>query len=334
MQCKASVKYVLLLFPVLVLAQTHNIRGYIFEDSTYQAWPFATIRVENTAIVTSSNNEGRFILNLPLGKNLLFVSYVGYHSTSIHLSGTEDSLIRIGLHLAPVQLPEYFVVANEEDPTIQFMRKAIKRRHLNYQGLRNYEVTVYRRNLLYSGERIIMVDEQFVKQAHEKGHKSKDIILATYKTENIKNKPVLFRLNLDASLIFTTDNFDIRIGRSGNTIIIPLADNALQYYDFKLLNTKTANKEISHTIQIIPRSSLTPLLKRRILVDDATCAIVGADIESNDGWNFPLIQKFYMKILQTSCNYNGFWIPQYSEVELAGGLSALGGLLSTDQMKL
>ena len=328
-------KYVFLLFPVLLFSQTHNIRGYIFDDSTYQALPFATIRVENTALVTSSNKEGRFILNLPLGKNSLSVSYVGYNSTSIHLSGTEDSLIRIGLHLAPIQLPEYFVIANEEDPAMDIMRKAIKRRNKNYEGLLNYEVTAYRRNFLYSNDRITMVNEQFVKQIYnEKGHIDKDFILATHKTENIKNNLMNISLNLDAILIFTIDNFGFRINSTGNNLIFPLADNAFQYYNFKLLNTKTAGKEISHTIQVIPRSSITPLLKGTIIIDDATYAIVGAHIESSDGWNIPLINNFSMKIQQTYSNYHGFWIPQYTEVELAGALSALGGLISTDQMKL
>ena len=188
---------------------------------------------------------------------------------------------------------------------------------------------------MYSGERIAMVDEQFVKQIYnEKGRIDKDFILATHKTENIKNKSVPFSLNLGASLIFTLDNMNIRMGNSRNNLIFPLADDAFQYYDFKLVNTKTAEKEITHTIQVIPRSSITPLIKGKIIIDDATYAIVGADIESGDGWIFPIIKKFSMKIQQTYCNYNGFWIPQYSEVGVAGALSALGGLISTDQMKI
>ena len=52
MQGMSYVKYVLLLFPVLVFSQTHNIHGYVFDDSTRQVLPFATIRVLNTDIVT------------------------------------------------------------------------------------------------------------------------------------------------------------------------------------------------------------------------------------------------------------------------------------------
>ncbi|MGD1044495.1 MAG: DUF5686 family protein [Bacteroidota bacterium] len=329
------VKYILLLFPALMFSQTHNIRGYVFDDSTYQALPFATIRVENTDIVTSSNKEGRFILNLPLDKNSLLVSFIGYLSMNIHLSGMEDSLIRIGLHLAPIQLPEYFVVAaNQEDPAMAIMREAIKRKNKNYEGLRNYEVTAYRRNFLYSGNRIAMVDEQFVKQIYnEKGHIDKDFILATHKTENIKNRSIPFRMNICARLIFL-DDFNFQAGGKNYKVIFPLSDDAFQYYDFKLLNTKTAGKEITHVIQVIPRSSITPLLNGKIFIDDATYAFVGADIESNEGLIFPMVKNFAMKIKQTYCNYNGFWIPQYSEIELSGAISALGGLISMDEMKL
>jgi hypothetical protein len=334
MQRMSYVKYILLLFPVSVFSQTHKIHGYVFDDSTYQGLPFASIRVENTDIVTSSNKEGRFVLHLPLDKNSLLVSYVGYNSKSIHISSMEDSLIKIGLHPAPIQLPEYFVVGNREDPAMEIMREAIKRRKKNYEGLLTYEVEGYKRNILYSGERIAMIDEQLVRQIYKNGRISKDFIIATHKTENIKNKSIPFNLNICASLFFIQDTFTVRIGRGGNRIIFPLDDEAFQYYDYKLLNTKNSGKEISYTIQVIPRSSITPLLKGEIIIDDATYALIGADIESGEGWIFPLVKNFSMKIQQAYSNYNGFWIPQYSEVELAGGLSALGGLLSSDQMKV
>jgi hypothetical protein len=330
----SEMKYVLLLIPVLAFSQTHKIRGYVYDDSTRQALSFASIRVEHTDIVTSSNKEGQFVLDLAPGMDSLLVSYVGYHSTGIHLSAKEDTLIRIGLRPAFIQLPDYFVVANEEDPAIAIMREAIKRREKNYEGLVQYEVTGYKRNILYSGNRIAMINEQLVRQIYEKGRMSKDFIIATHKTENIKNKTIPISTNIGASLFFTRDDFTIRVGNGGNRVIFPLSDEAFQYYDFKLLYTKNTGKEISHTIQVLPRSSVTPLVKGKIIIDDATHALVGADIETSEGWIFPLVKNFSMRIQQAYSNYHGFWIPQYSEVELEGAVSIIGGLMSLDQMKI
>jgi hypothetical protein len=330
----SSVCFLSLLFPVLLFAQLHKIHGYVFDDSTHQALPFATIRIEHSDIVTSSNKEGQFILDLSSDKDTIIVSFVGYCSRSLSLSGREDTLLRIGLHPALIQLPDYFVIANEEDPAMAIMREVIKRRDKNYDGLNNYEVTGYKRNILYSSNRIAMIDEQMVRQLYEHGSLSKDFILATHKTENIKNKSIPFSTNVCASLFFTRNNFSIRMGKNDTRVIFPLADNAFQYYDFKLLNTKNSGKEISHTILVLPRSSVTPLIKGKIIIDDATFALIGADIETSEGWILPLVKNFSMKIQQAYSNYHGYWIPQYSEVELEGAVSALGGLISFDHMKI
>ncbi|MFA6541628.1 MAG: DUF5686 family protein, partial [Bacteroidota bacterium] len=119
-----------------------------------------------------------------------------------------------------------------------------------------------------------------------------------------------------------------------SNVIFPLADNAFDYYDFRLVNSKVAGKDVSHTIEIIPKSSVEPLLKGKIIIDDATSTVIGADVESSDGWSLPMVKGFSMKIQQAYADYNGFWIPQYSEVELSGELSALGGLLALDKMEI
>ncbi|RPI07110.1 MAG: carboxypeptidase-like regulatory domain-containing protein [Ignavibacteriae bacterium] len=329
-----KLNYLVLLLPVLMFSQTHKIRGYVFDDSTHQALPFASIRVLHSDFVSTTNKEGQFVFDIPSGHDSLLVSYVGYQSSSILRPTTGDSLIRVGLRPAFIQMPDYFIIAHEEDPALAMMREAIKRRKSNYAGLKNYEITGYKRNILYSAGRIAMIDEQLVRQIYEGGSISKDFILSTHKTENIKNRSVPVNMNICASLFFIQDNATVRIGNNGSNIIFPLADNAMQYYDFKLLNTKNTGKEISHTIQIIPRLTIVPLIKGKIILDDATYAIIGADIESNEGWIFPLVKNFSMKIQQAYSNYNGFWIPQYSEFEMEGEISALGGLIHLDQMKI
>lgn len=327
-------KYLLLLFPALLFSQSFKIHGTILDDSTKQTLSYAIIRVAQSEIVTSSNKEGKFILEFAQGNYSLLISYVGYHSTSFSITIPTDTLIKIGLVPAVIQMPEVTVNSNAEDPAMEIMREAIKRREKNYEGLKNYEVTGYRKNILYSGGRIAMIDEQFVRQIYETKGLSKDFILSTHKSENIKKVSIPISMNIGASLFFVRSKFTIGIQNSSSSTVFPLADNAFQYYDFKLLNTKIAGKEITHTIQVIPKSSVTPLMKGKIVIDDATYSLIGANVETNEGWDMPIIKDFYMKILQSYTNYNGFWIPQYSEVEMGGKISALGGLLNLDKMKI
>jgi hypothetical protein len=141
-------------------------------------------------------------------------------------------------------------------------------------------------------------------------------------------------MNIAWALFFVNGTLNVGIGSARSQPVFPLADNAMQYYDFKLLQTKFAGKNATHIIQVIPRTNVEPLIRGKIFIDDATYAVIGADVETNEGWHIPAVKSFLMKIQQTYANYNGFWIPQYSELSLAGQVSALGGLVSMDRMEL
>ncbi|MDD8017747.1 MAG: DUF5686 family protein [Bacteroidota bacterium] len=331
-------KFIFMLFPALLFSQTYKIHGTILDDSTRQTLSFATIRVQQTDIVTSANKEGAFVLDLPLGQHMLQVSYVGYNSRVVEVTVPDSTAITIELRSAIIQLPEVSVGANSEDPAMEIMREVIKRRDKNYEGLNNYEVTGYKKNILYSGDRITMIEEQFVRQIYEAKGLDKSFTLSTHKSENVKKSNMQISMNIGASLFFVSGKFSLGVKSNSQSSsgrkIFPLSDDAFQYYDYKLLNTKIAGKEITYTIQVIPKSSVEPLLKGKILIDDATYAVVGADVETNEAWNFPLVKNFSLKILQSYADYNGFWIPQYSEVEFAGEISAFGGMISFDKMKI
>jgi hypothetical protein len=200
--------------------------------------------------------------------------------------------------------------------------------------LKNYEITGYKKNIFYKGDQIAMIDEKFIKHVYDKGKMSKEFIYSTHKTENIKGQKININLNVGWALFFVNGSLNVGIGKARSAPVFPLADNAMQYYDFKLLQTKFAGKNATHIIQVIPRTNVEPLIRGRIFIDDATCAVIGADVETNEGWHIPMVKSFLMKIQQTYANYNGFWIPQYSELSMAGQLSALGGLVSMDRMEL
>jgi hypothetical protein len=324
----------LLLLPSVVLSQVYKISGRILDDSTHEALPYATIRVDQTDIVTSSNKDGAFVLELPAGGYTLLVTYVGYNSTTVKISMPGQSAVEIALRPAMIQMPEVSVAADAEDPAIEIMRMAIKRREKNYDGLKNYDITGYKKNIVFKGDQIAMIEEKFVRHLYDKGRLTKEFIQSTHKTENIKNQKMTINLNVGWALFFVNGTLNIGLGKSRSQAVFPLADNALDYYDFKLLQTKFAGRNATHIIQVIPRTTIEPLIRGKLFIDDATGAVVGADVESNEGWSLPIIKSFRMKIQQTYANYNGFWIPQYSELTLAGKISTLGGLISMDQMEL
>ena len=195
-------KYLLFLLPTLLLAQPQKIRGIVLDDSTRQVLSYATIRVEQTDIVTSSNKEGEFLLELTEGEYSLLVTYVGYNAKTVKVRVPSQSQIRISLVPAVIQMAEVSVAADAEDPAIEIMRQAIRRRDKNYEGMNNYEITGYKKNILFKGDQIAMVEEKFIKHIYEKGKMSKEFVYSTHKTENIKNQQMNINLNINLLTFF------------------------------------------------------------------------------------------------------------------------------------
>lgn len=63
------------------------IKGRITDSFTGEPLPGAKIEAKGTSAATSTDNEGRFSLNVPQGTKLLIVSYLGYKSEEIEING-------------------------------------------------------------------------------------------------------------------------------------------------------------------------------------------------------------------------------------------------------
>ncbi|MFW5658329.1 MAG: carboxypeptidase-like regulatory domain-containing protein, partial [Bacteroidota bacterium] len=68
-----------------------EIRGRVYDASTREVLPGATISLQGSSMGTVTENDGRFILrNLPEGDYMMYVSYVGYKTKEIELEVDDD----------------------------------------------------------------------------------------------------------------------------------------------------------------------------------------------------------------------------------------------------
>ncbi len=106
-------KNYLLLFAFIFIssalfAQKGNIRGTIFDENG-EAALFATIQVENTDVVLTSDLDGKFDISIEAGTYTIIVSYVGYEANKI-----ENIVVKAG-EITPleVNLKQSAVVTGE-----------------------------------------------------------------------------------------------------------------------------------------------------------------------------------------------------------------------------
>ncbi|MBO2012912.1 carboxypeptidase-like regulatory domain-containing protein [Hymenobacter negativus] len=121
----------LISFAADALAQGGGVlRGRVFDAETHQPIPNAQVGVANNRIGTSTNEDGRFALNIPAtyAQEKLTVALIGYRPYSQALPPLPGPELRIELRLAPASLSEVQVTAS----VVGIVREAVARIPQNY----------------------------------------------------------------------------------------------------------------------------------------------------------------------------------------------------------
>lgn len=98
---------ILLLISNIIFAQK-NVAGRIINNSDKQPIAGASIQVKGTQIISQSQTDGKFSLNVPANNNLLVITMIGYETFEVSVTGTND-LGDISLKTASVSLDEVLV---------------------------------------------------------------------------------------------------------------------------------------------------------------------------------------------------------------------------------
>lgn len=100
---------------MLINAQTKTsvLSGYVKDKKNGEVLINATVYIENSMLVTQTNNYGYYSLNITPGKHNLIVSYTGYTSFSQEITVTNNQVLNIELDRFDEQLAEVVVVGDK-----------------------------------------------------------------------------------------------------------------------------------------------------------------------------------------------------------------------------
>ena len=130
-----------------LLAISHSLSAQLsgtVTDEKGDPLPFATVYLEGTSKGTTSNEEGKYELDIAIGTYQISYRFVGYAQKTIEVSYQGRPIIR-DVQLLPVatSLGEIVVVAGAEDPAYRIIREAIKKRKYFLTQLKAYSVNTY-----------------------------------------------------------------------------------------------------------------------------------------------------------------------------------------------
>ncbi|MEA1872853.1 MAG: TonB-dependent receptor [Bacteroidota bacterium] len=115
--------------PLLIFAQTANIKGFVYDKETGDACIFANVFIKNTQLGAATDMNGYFNINkVPAGEHKIVISYVGYDTLSQQIVIKEGQLFSQNFYLEPssVILDEALVSAERMERTTQVRTSVTK----------------------------------------------------------------------------------------------------------------------------------------------------------------------------------------------------------------
>ena len=129
--------------PFSLVAQ-QTVRGVITDKDSKETIPFANIIIKNSnpSIGTTSDESGKFVLNnVPIGKQTLIVSFVGYETitlSNINVTAGKEVLLNIGLIENLENLDEVIITAEKKKEKTVNEFATVSARSLNIQEASQY----------------------------------------------------------------------------------------------------------------------------------------------------------------------------------------------------
>ena len=323
-----------LIFSVFSNAQ---IRGTITDNKGIPL-SLVTIFEENTYNGTSSNEQGKYELNIKkTGKHTIVFQYLGFKTQKITLTIDKFPYVQnIQLEEENYSLSE--VVINAKDnPANAVIRQAIAHKKENSEKTARFKADFYSRGIFKvkdlpkkilgqkigdldgavdsTGTGIIYLSETVSKIIFEKPDNLKERIIASKVSGDNKG----FSYNTARSTIY--DFYDNTLDFNSK-MISPIADNAFNYYKYKIEGTfQDENNLMINKIKVIAKRDAEPVFEGYIYIVEDSWAIYAVDLDIK-GYR---MQQEIMDIMKLKQNFsynknNQIWAKNTQSIEFSAGI--------------
>ncbi|MES2544408.1 MAG: DUF5686 and carboxypeptidase regulatory-like domain-containing protein [Bacteroidota bacterium] len=330
-------KITALFFLFLSIYTNAQIKGTVTDDKG-NTLPYVTIFVENTYNGTTSNEQGKYELNIKTtGKHTLVFQYLGFKTQKKTITiESFPYVLDVNLLEDSYSINEV-VIDPKRNPANEFIRNAIAAKKENSKKTARYKADFYSRGIFrikdapksILGQKIDMFDEildstrsgilylseTVSKITFQKPDKMKEVILAS----KVSGRDNGFSFNNAASVNFDFyENylpFDINV-------VSPIADNAFNYYKFKFEGTTIdENNNQIHKIKVIPKRESEPVMSGYIYIVDDSWAIYGTDLSiKGSQMQNPAINVLTLKQNFTYNSDTKIWAKNTQTIDFLAGM--------------
>ncbi len=295
--------------------------------------PFTSIYIEKTTRGTSANADGYYSLDVEAGDYAVVFQQVGYQKTFKKVTFRGGAL-RLDVVLLPaiVEMSEFVVKANAEDPAYPIIRKAIERRKYFRDQVKTWYSDVYIKGvqrivsapkkllgkeigtlggILDSNRQgIVYLSETRSKYYQQRPDKTKEELLSS----KVSGQDNGFGFNRAAIFDFSFYDNHFEIQRS---ILSPIADNALSYYRYRLIGTiKDEQGHDVKKIEVIPKRSSDPTWGGFIYIVDNQWNIYSVDLFlTGTSIQVPILDTVWFRQTHVQVEAPDIWRPLSQVIE-------------------
>jgi hypothetical protein len=277
--------------------------------------PFVNVFIEGTSNGTSTNLDGDFFLEVKeSGTYTIIFRCIGYQTLKKQIQVTKPSE-RIEVTLLPqiIEINEFVVKSNAEDPAYPIIRKAQQKRNFyknqvssyacrtyikGMAGLKNVPAKILGQDIQIEGldstrSGIIYLSESISDFYFKAPDKKKEKMISS----KVSGRSQGFSWNSASEFELNFYENSIPTPITDRDIISPIAADAMTYYTYELIGDYTDNGIKVYKIKVMPKLTGSPLLNGMIHIQDETWRIHSFDMymTKDNGINF--IDTLTMKVI-------------------------------------
>lgn len=284
------------------------VEGTVFDADTREPIPHATVRAEGTGRSTLTNGEGRYHLRVAADSLHLKFSHVAYFSEHRDITSADTTIVAdIYLHPCVIKVGSMRVYRNPYDPGQQIIVEAIRRKEDILSKIHDYRYDAYVKLLVNDetkadSSEIWLITETQMTAYWEQPDKYKEIITSRRQSSNMEAENNL--VTVGEILNFNRDR--IELGRY--SVVSPTATDALDHYDYYLMDTLYIDSQVVFQLEIEPKNPDKPLFEGFICIADSTYDVVEVDVGFSRGVELPMLKE--LRYSQRFAQFEDeFWMP-------------------------
>ncbi len=331
-------------------AQIGILKGKITSKNG-ESMPFVNVYIQNTTKGTTSNGEGEYQLYLPYGTHNIVFEYIGFQGIVEKITISTPTLERNVTLLEDNFEVSTAAEVTSKDPANEIIKNAQKNRKKYLREVEKYTCEVYLKGLNHIGKApktimgmtiridtgIVYLSESISEVSAIPPNKIKEKMISSKVAGN--NNGFSFNQATGLQVNFY-ENLTENDGFAERGMVSPIADNAFNYYTYKMEGFYQEKGLTINKIKVMPIRNTDPVFAGHIFIVEDSWRIYATDlyvtkdnqvqfiekaiikqsfIPSSDAKNAPWVifsQRFDFEFEAFGINGDGYFIGIYSKYNM------------------